>query len=116
NSHKNYKGKNDRNKNHKKYDKNKSVDFAKMENMSFEDRMKIYKEKYGNSSENRGKNYNSKNPNGYKKNYHKNNDYKGKNKNHSSKTTNYKNQNAKVQQKPVAKKGLFARIKAFFTK
>lgn len=116
NSHKNYKGKNDRNKNHKKYDKNKSVDFAKMENMSFEDRMKIYKEKYGNSSENRGKNYNSKNPNGYKKNYHKNNDYKGKNKNHSSKTTNYKNQNAKVQQKPVAKKGLFARIKAFFSK
>jgi ATP-dependent RNA helicase RhlB len=116
NSHKNYKGKNDRNNNHKKYDKNKSVDFAKMENMSFEDRMKIYKEKYGNSSENRGKNYNSKNPNGYKKNYHKNNDYKGKNKNHSSKTTNYKNQNAKVQQKPVAKKGLFARIKAFFSK
>ena len=28
----------------------------------------------------------------------------------------YKNQNAKVQQKPVAKKGLFARIKAFFSK
>ena len=42
------------------------------ENMSFEDRMKIYKEKYGNSSENRGKNYNSKNPKGYNKNYHKN--------------------------------------------
>ena len=117
------KGHNGKNRNYdkkdykKKYDKkSKDVDFAKMENMSFEDRMKIYKEKYGKSTvSNTGntKKYN----NSYNKN-NKNNKNKNYYKNNKNSKNNYSNKkpNANVQQKPVAKKGLFARIKAFFGK
>mgnify|MGYP002511021075 CR=1 FL=1 len=117
------KGHNGKNRNYdkkdykKKYDKkSKDVDFAKMENMSFEDRMKIYKEKYGKSTvSNTGntKKYN----NSYNKN-NKNNKNKNYYKNNKNSKNNYSNKkpNANVQQKTVAKKGLFARIKAFFGK
>lgn len=92
----------------------KSSDYDKMEEMSFDERMKFYKDKYSTPK------------NSYKKNGKKN----SYNKNHSSFEKNNKNyQNKKnvdykkVQRRPYnseeknkqpKKKGLFERIKAFF--
>ena len=85
-------------KKNRKYDK-KSLEG--MENLSFEERMKFYKEKYG-----AGKTSGKGNAGGYKKHYNKGG------------YTNVKgNKYAKKRQAPakqVEKKGLFARIKAFF--
>lgn len=85
-------------KKNRKYDK-KSLEG--MENLSFEERMKFYKEKYG-----AGKTSGKGNVGGYKKHYNKGG------------YTNVKgNKYAKKRQAPakqVEKKGLFARIKAFF--
>ena len=105
------KGKGDYHKNNKG-GKKPYINPEKLANMSYEERMKFYKERYGNdNSQNRNegkknynnngkKNYNSK----YKKGDYKKGDYKKNNKNYSNK-------------KPEAapqKKGLLAKIKAFF--
>lgn len=88
----------------KKGDYNKKrpyIDPAKLEGLSYEERMKLYKDAYANTSS-QNKNYNKKN--NYKKGDYKKGDYK-KNKNFNNK-------------KPAApqKKGLFAKIKALFGK
>ena len=96
----NYKGKKDGYK--KTYRKNET---AVTENMSFEDRMKVYKEKYGSSH---GKSY-SKNYNGKKGSYSKNN------RNYNVKKNYGKNgYGKKFDSKPAKKMGLIAKIKAFF--
>ena len=106
------KGKKDYKKDGYKKDFNKVKKFddkeiAGMENMSFEDRMKLYKEKYGNSKSSGYRN----NRDG-KKNYNKggytNAGGKGK------KTYAGKNSRQNVQKQPEKKMGLIAKIKAFF--
>ena len=88
----------------KKFD---DKEIAGMENMSFEDRMKLYKEKYGNSKSSGYRN----NRDG-KKNYNKggytNAGGKGK------KTYAGKNSRQDAQKQPEKKMGLIAKIKAFF--
>lgn len=81
-------------------------DFDKLEGMSYEERMKFYKEKYGTSGKNSGKNYKNDRRNGKSsgKNYHGNNK-SGKNYNGSKNTQ---------KQQPAKKMGLLAKIKAFF--
>ena len=92
NSKPNYKnGKNDYKKSNNK--KQNSFDFEKMQNMSFEERMKLYKEKYSSSTtQNQTKN-NYKN-----KNYNKNNN------------------NNKPKNTLANKKSLWQKIKGFFSK
>jgi len=113
----NYKGKKD-GYNKKPYNKPTPEEMEKMQNMPLEERMKLYKEKYNNGqgrSDNRkpnnGKRYD--NRNGQNRNYNKNGkggkNYQGN-----------KNYNKKPQGKPAPKaapqkKGLFAKIKSFFT-
>lgn len=100
-----YKGKKDGYKSGKKYE-GKKINPAEMENMSFEDRMKVYKEKYGNSN---GKSYGKKNYNnkgGYSKDYKKNNGKKNYN--------NKQGYSKKPAAQPAKKMGLIAKIKAFF--
>lgn len=106
------KGKKDYKKDGYKKDFNKVKKFddkeiAGMENMSFEDRMKLYKEKYGNSKSSGYRN----NRDG-KKNYNKggytNAGGKGK------KTYAGKNSRQNAQKQPEKKMGLIAKIKAFF--
>ena len=106
------KGKKDYKKDGYKKDFNKVKKFddkeiAGMENMSFEDRMKLYKEKYGNSKSSGYRN----NRDG-KKNYNKggytNAGGKGK------KTYAGKNSRQDAQKQPEKKMGLIAKIKAFF--
>ncbi len=88
----------------KKFD---DKEIAGMENMSFEDRMKLYKEKYGNSKSSGYRN----NRDG-KKNYNKggytNAGGKGK------KSYAGKNSRQNAQKQPEKKMGLIAKIKAFF--
>ena len=88
----------------KKFD---DKEIAGMENMSFEDRMKLYKEKYGNSKSSGYRN----NRDG-KKNYNKggytNAGGKGK------KSYAGKNNRQNAQKQPEKKMGLIAKIKAFF--
>ena len=106
------KGKKDYKKDGYKKDFNKVKKFddkeiAGMENMSFEDRMKLYKEKYGNSKSSGYRN----NRDG-KKNYNKggytNVGGKGK------KSYAGKNSRQNAQKQPEKKMGLIAKIKAFF--
>ena len=106
------KGKKDYKKDGYKKDFNKVKKFddkeiAGMENMSFEDRMKLYKEKYGNS-----KSSGYRNNRDEKKNYNKggytNVGGKGK------KTYAGKNSRQDAQKQPEKKMGLIAKIKAFF--
>ena len=109
-------GKGDYHKNNKG-GKKPYINPEKLANMSYEERMKFYKERYGSdNSQNRNegkknynnsgkKNYNNKNSS-YKKGDYKKGDYKKNNNNYSNK-------------KPEAapqKKGLLAKIKAFFGK
>lgn len=88
----------------KKFD---DKEIAGMENMSFEDRMKLYKEKYGNS-----KSSGYRNNRDEKKNYNKggytNAGGKGK------KSYAGKNSRQNAQKQPEKKMGLIAKIKAFF--
>jgi len=102
----NGKGKGDYNKNKRPY-----IDPAKLEGLSYEERMKLYKDAYANSgSNNKNKNYknnksgNYKNNSNYKKGDYKKGDYK-KNRN------NYNN-----NKKPAApqKKSIWQKIKGFF--
>lgn len=93
--------------------KNNKQDFANMEGLSFEERMKIYKDKYSSNKDYKSnknyknKNSNNKNYNG-KKNYNSNNSYKKANYNGK------KAQNNNTKKQPAKKMGLIAKIKAFF--
>ena len=92
--------------------KNKKQDFANMEGLSFEERMKIYKDKYSSNKDYKSnKNYKNKNSNNKKyngkKDYNSNNSYKKPNYNGKKAQNNTKKQSAK-------KMGLIAKIKAFF--
>ncbi len=109
-------GKGDYHKNNKG-GKKPYINPEKLANMSYEERMKFYKERYGNeNSQNRNegkknynnngnKNYNNKNSS-YKKGDYKKGDYKKNNKNY--------NNNKKPAATPQKKMGLLAKIKAFF--
>ncbi|MCQ2596896.1 MAG: DEAD/DEAH box helicase [Treponema sp.] len=118
----NYKGKNG-GYNKKPYNKPTAEEMEKMQNMPLEERMKLYKEKYnsgngqGGNRNNNGKRYDNRNQN---RNYNKNG--KGGNNrnynNYGKNQNNYKGKKPynKPAQKPAPqKKGLFAKIKAFFT-
>ena len=104
------KGGYNKNKNAKKNYSSKE-DFNKMGTLSFEDRMKIYKDKYSNNSgyksnksvSNKNKKYNN-SKNSYNKNYSSNKNSKGK------------NNNPQTQKQQPKKKGLLAKIKALFGK
>ena len=93
------------------------IDPAKLEGLSYEERMKLYKERYGSD----GAQGNSQ---GYsksgKKNYNNNGKKNYSNKNGSYKKGDYKKNNKNYNnKKPEAapqKKGLLAKIKAFFGK
>ena len=79
----------------------KKIDIEGFESMSFEERMKVYKEKYGVSKTSAsGKKYSQNRRDGKK--------YS------SSKKYNGKSPVSKAVAKPVQKKGLLAKIKAFF--
>lgn len=106
------KGKKDYKKDGYKKDFNKVKKFddkeiAGMENMSFEDRMKLYKEKYGNSKSSGYRN----NRDG-KKNYNKGGYTNAGGKGKQSYAGKNSRQNA--QKQPEKKMGLIAKIKAFF--
>ena len=93
------------------------IDPAKLEGLSYEERMKLYKERYGSD----GAQGNSQ---GYsksgKKNYNNNGKKNYSNKNGSYKKGDYKknnkNYNNKKPETAPQKKGLLAKIKAFFGK
>ena len=93
--------------------KNNKQDFANMEGLSFEERMKIYKDKYSSNKDRKSnnsyknKNSNNKNYNG-KKNYNSNNSYK------KASYNGKKAQNNNTKKQPAKKMGLIAKIKAFF--
>ncbi len=133
-SHDGYKGKRDNNKGGKNgsyqkkpYNKPSAEDLEKMQNMPLEERMKLYKEKYnsGNKQDgnrnNSGKRYDNRNKNGQNRNYNKNGkggnnrNYNGKNQNNNYKGNKPYSKNTQAQKPVPQKKGLFAKIKAFFT-
>lgn len=96
------------------YNKNKGPREEKQDlsNLTFEERMEVYKKKYANSSEGK-KSYDNKNS--------KNKKYNNKNsiKNNNKPQNNGNKSNVKVydsSKKGVQSQGLFARIKAFFSK
>lgn len=96
------------------YNKNKGPREEKQDlsNLTFEERMEVYKKKYANSSEGK-KSYDNKNS--------KNKKYNNKNniKNNNKSQNNGNKSNVKVydsSKKGVQSQGLFARIKAFFSK
>ena len=96
------------------YNKNKGPREEKQDlsNLTFEERMEVYKKKYANSSEGK-KSYDNKNT--------KNKKYNNKNniKNNNKSQNNGNKSNVKVydsSKKGVQSQGLFARIKAFFSK
>ena len=106
------KGKKDYKKDGYKKDFNKVKKFddkeiAGMENMSFEDRMKLYKEKYGNSKSSGYRN-NRDGKKIYNKGGYTNAGGKGK------KSYAGKNSRQNAQKQPEKKMGLIAKIKAFF--
>ena len=106
------KGKKDYKKDGYKKDFNKVKKFddkeiAGMENMSFEDRMKLYKEKYGNSKSSGYRN-NRDGKKNYSKGGYTNAGGKGK------KSYAGKNSRQNAQKQPEKKMGLIAKIKAFF--
>lgn len=95
----------------KDYQKKPYIDPEKLAGMSYEERMKAYKEAYGSSSA--SGNGKAKNGGKGKSNYSKNSNYKGKN----NKNYNNKKYAGNRQQKPAAapeKKSLWQRIKNFF--
>lgn len=111
--YKGYKGKGDY-KNKKPY-----IDPAKLEGLTYEERMKLYKDAY--SSQGKSENsYKKNNRNGsYKNGNYKNGFYKkGDYNNKSGKNYNKNGKNYSSNKKPAApvKKGLFAKIKALFSK
>ena len=88
--------------NHKPY-----IDPAKLEGLSYEERMKMYKDAYGKNNGYRKDSYNKKNnynKKEYNKKGYKNNNYKGG-------QNNYNNQNKKPA---PAKKTFWQKVKAFF--
>ena len=96
------------------YNKNKGPREEKQDlsNLTFEERMEVYKKKYANSSEGK-KSYDNKNS--------KNKKYNNKNniKNNNKPQNNGNKSNVKVydsSKRGVQSQGLFARIKAFFSK
>ena len=92
----------------------KSYDYDKIEGMSFDERMKFYKDKYSSSKK---PSKNNEKKNSYNKkhlSFEKNNkNYKGK-KNVDYKKVQRRPYNSEEQNKQPKKKGLFERIKAFF--
>lgn len=100
------------------YNKNKGPREEKQDlsNLSFEERMAVYKKKYANSSEEK-KSYDK---NGKNKKFNNKNRKYSNNKNNNQKNgSQNKNRNVKVydnSKKGVQSQGLFARIKAFFSK
>ena len=104
-------GKGDYHKNNKG-GKKPYINPEKLANMSYEERMKFYKERYGGD--------NSQNRNEGKKNYNNSGKKNYNNKNSSYKKGDYKKNNKNYNnKKPEAapqKKGLLAKIKAFFGK
>ncbi len=95
----------------KNENKNPYISAEQLSGMSYEERMKIYKERYG--SNNSSKDFSQKKNEKFsrKKNYGKNNSYNKNNRNYKK---NFDSKN-KTEKKVPAKKGLFAKIKAFFT-
>jgi ATP-dependent RNA helicase RhlB len=98
---------------HDKKNENKKpyISAEQLAGMSYEERMKFYKERYG--SNNSSKDFAQKKNEKFsgKKNYGKNNSYNKNNRNYKK---NFDSKN-KTENKAPAKKGLFAKIKAFFT-
>ncbi len=111
--HRNEKGSYNKGGNNYKKNNNKKrpyIDPAKLEGLSYEERMKLYKEAYANNGKgNNNNNYRKGNKNGnYKKGNYINNNYK---------KGNYQDKKNYNNKKPAAapkKMGLLARIKAFF--
>nr|MCR5288777.1 DEAD/DEAH box helicase [Treponema sp.] len=92
-------------------------DFSQLENLSFDERMKIYKERYADislnsMSKNQDDTGRKTKKNGYKKNYRKNN-YKN-NKDFSTRSKKNSNSTQGVSQPAAKKVGIFAKLKAFF--
>ncbi|MBQ0002572.1 MAG: DEAD/DEAH box helicase [Treponema sp.] len=90
-----------------------------LSSLSFEERMKVYKEKYANSnSKDNNKRYDNKNKNRngkkFDRKYDKNSNYKNSKKNPKNNLSGKRTYDS--NKKGVQKKGLFARIKALFSK
>ena len=90
-----------------------------LSSLSFEERMKVYKEKYANSnSKDNNKRYDNKNKNRngkkFDRKYDKNSNYKNSKKNSKNNLSGKRTYDS--NKKGVQKKGLFARIKALFSK
>ncbi len=90
----------------------KKINPDELAGMSYEERMKLYKEKYGSKKTVSGRNSSGKayKKTGYSKSSPANKNYRNKNY-----KNNYSNEKT-AQKKPVAKKGLFAKLKALFGK
>ncbi len=116
----NYKGKSESyRKSYKKYPDSK-INPSELEGLSYEERMKLYKEKYGSKANKNysSSNYERKGEKGAKKSYNSKNYKNAKDLNGVRNAKNTKNSYGKqnVQTNKVQKKGLFAKIKAFFGK
>ena len=97
------------------------IDPAKLEGLSYEERMKLYKDAYAGQMKtekgNMKKDYRKGNKNGnYKKSDYKKGDYKNNNKNGKNYNKNGKNYSSNKKPAAPVKKGLFAKIKALFSK
>ena len=97
------------------------IDPAKLEGLSYEERMKLYKDAYAgqmkteNSYKKNIRNGSYKNGN-YKNGSYKKGDYKNNNKNGKNYNKNGKNYSSNKKPAAPVKKGLFAKIKALFSK
>ena len=97
------------------------IDPAKLEGLSYEERMKLYKDAYAGQMKtekgNMKKDYRKGYKNGsYKKGDYKKGDYKNNNKNGKNYNKNGKNYSSNKKPAAPVKKGLFAKIKALFSK
>ena len=93
---------------YKKNNRKPYIDPAKLAGLSYEERMKMYKDAYGKNNGYRKDSYNKKNnynKKEYNKKGYKNNNYKGG-------QNNYNNQNKKPA--PQQKKSFWQKVKAFF--
>ncbi len=123
----NYHKENNKGDNYKKDYKKKTyynkpyIEPSKLEGLSYEERMKLYKEAYNNGDLQSYEKRNNYNKNGYKNKKSYNNNYKKNDYKKGNYKKNYNNNqiNNKKYAKPAAapqKKGLFAKIKALFGK
>ncbi|MCQ2591691.1 MAG: DEAD/DEAH box helicase [Treponema sp.] len=105
-----------KNKKKSDYKKKPYIDPAKLEGLSYEERMKLYKEAYGSSGKTENRNNNKNNYKNNKSNYQNKNAGKGSKSYNNTKNNTKKYSSSVKENATPQKKGLLAKIKALFGK